>query len=364
MQFTNYYAVIMAGGSGTRLWPLSRQGQPKQSLAITGERSLFQCAVDRLQGLFPFERILVVTVADQVDMLRREYPEIPLENYIIEPLPRGTASVVGLASIALNARHPDAIMAILTADHLMKNDEHLRQLLRAAYVVAQDDALVTLGITPSYPATGYGYIQKGEPLGRFEDLDVFKVQKFKEKPEQAQAEKMLADGEHVWNSGMFIWRVEAVMDEIARQMPDLHAKLAVISDHWLQDTKQATLDTVWPTIQPQTIDYGIMEKAVNAAVIPSINLGWNDVGSWDSLFNSIESDPLGNIILRGDPVLFDTQGTLICGDSAKHLIVTIGVEDLIIIDSGDAILVCTRKQAQRVKEVVDYLKTHGREDYL
>ncbi|MFU8826296.1 MAG: mannose-1-phosphate guanylyltransferase [Brevefilum sp.] len=364
MQFTNYYAVIMAGGSGTRLWPLSRKAQPKQSLAITGERSLFQCAVDRLGGLFPFERILVVTVADQVGMLSREVPEIPLENYIIEPLPRGTASVVGLASIALKARHPEATMAILTADHLMKNDEHLRQLLRAAYAVAQEDALVTLGITPSFAATGYGYIQKGEPVGCFEGLDVFKVQKFKEKPEQAQAEKMLADGEHVWNSGMFIWRVEAVMGEIARQMPDLFAKLAVISKHWLQDTKQITLDSVWPTIQPQTIDYGIMEKAQNAAVIPSIDLGWNDVGSWDSLFDSVESDPSGNIILRGDPVLFDTQGTLICGDSAKHLIVTIGVEDLIIIDSGDAILVCDRKHAQRVKEAVDYLKTHGREDYL
>jgi mannose-1-phosphate guanylyltransferase len=364
MTYDHYYAVIMAGGSGTRLWPLSRKGQPKQSLTLTGDRTLFQCAVDRLQGLFPFERILVVTVADQVEMLSREYPEIPQENYIIEPMPRGTASVVGLASIALKARHVDATMAILTADHLMKDDAHLRQLLRAAYAVAQENVLVTLGITPSYPATGYGYIQKGDHLGQFEGLDVFKVKKFKEKPQEAQARTMLADGQHVWNSGMFIWRVDAVLNEIERQMPDLHAKLAMISEHWMRDSNTETLATVWPTIQPQTIDYGIMEKAQSVAVIPSINLGWNDVGSWESLFESIEGDESGNIILRGDAVTFDTQGTLICGDSSRHLIVTIGVEDLIIIDSGDAILVCDRKHAQRVRDVVDYLKAHGRDDYL
>ncbi|MBW6465579.1 MAG: NTP transferase domain-containing protein [Brevefilum sp.] len=360
----HFYAVIMAGGSGTRLWPLSRKNQPKQFLTITGNRSLFQCAVDRLQGLFPYERILVITVAEQVDMLSRECPEIPLENYIIEPLPRGTASVVGLASVALKARDTHATMAILTADHLMKNEAHLRQLLRAAYAVAQNDVLVTLGITPSYPATGYGYIQRGALMGTFEGLDVYRVEKFKEKPQEEQAKAMLADGEHVWNSGMFIWRVEAVMSEIERQMPDLFDKVSKIDQAWMTETRMKILDSIWPTIKPQTIDYGIMERAKNVAVIPTIDLGWNDVGSWESLFDSLESDGSGNIVLRGDPVILDTQGTLICGDSSEHLIVAIGVEDLIIIDSGDAILVCDRKQAQRVREVVDYLKQHGRDKFL
>ncbi len=362
--FEQYYAVIMAGGSGTRLWPLSRHGQPKQSLKITGERSLFQHAVDRLQGLFPHERILVVTVAEQVAMLNAEVPEIPRENYIIEPLPRGTASVVGLAAIALEARDPGATMAILTADHLMKNDAHLRQLLRAAYAVAQEDVLVTLGITPTFPATGYGYIQKGAHVGTYEGLEVFEVEKFKEKPQDAVAQAMVADGQHVWNSGMFIWRVATVMQEIVRQMPDLSAKLGDIAEDWHTEARQAKLGAVWPTIQPQTIDYGIMENARRVAVIPTIELGWNDVGSWESLFEALEGDASGNIIMRGDAVTVDTRGTLICGDSADRLIVTVGLEDLIIIDSGDAILVCDRQQAQKVRDVVDYLKKHGREDYL
>lgn len=362
--YENYYAVIMAGGSGTRLWPLSRKSQPKQSLRIAGDRTLFQYAVDRLQGLFPYERILVVTVADQVDLLRGEYPEIPMENFIIEPMPRGTASVVGLACVALKTRDPNATMAILTADHLIKNDAHLRELLRAAHAVAQEDVLVTLGITPSYPATGYGYIQKGNSSGNYEGLDVFDVKKFKEKPQEAQARAMIADGQHVWNSGMFIWRIDTVMGEIARQMPDLYEKLGIISAAWMGKAKMETLASVWPEIMPQTIDYGIMEKAQHVAVIPSLDLGWNDVGSWGSLFQSIDSEESGNIILRGDPITIDTHGTLICGESSERLIVTIGVEDLIIIDTGDALLVCNRNHAQRVRDVVNYLKQHGREDFL
>jgi mannose-1-phosphate guanylyltransferase len=359
-----YYAVIMAGGSGTRLWPLSRRARPKQSLTIAGGRTLFQRAVDRLQGLFPYERILVVTVADQVDLLREECPAIPMENYIIEPLPRGTASVVGLAAIAIKNRDHQASMAMLTADHLIKNETHLRHLLKAAHAVAQEDFLVTLGITPTCPATGYGYIQKGDLLGHFHDLSAYHVEKFKEKPDEAQARALVSDGEHVWNSGMFIWQVDTVLAEFEQQMPDLFKKLQAIDHDWGTEMQEKTLNMVWPTINPKTIDYGIMENAQNVSVIPSLDLGWNDVGSWESLFDALESDGSGNIILQGESVSFDTQGTLICEDSPDRLIVTIGVEDLIIIDSGDAVLVCDRKQAQHVRAAVKYLKEHGRENYL
>jgi len=362
--FEHYYAVIMAGGSGTRLWPLSRKDRPKQSLTVIDERTLFQHAVDRLLGLFTYERILVVTVADQVDHLAQECPEIPADNFLIEPMPRGTASVVGLASIAIKHRNPEGVMAILTADHLIANDVHLRQLLKAAYEVAQDDYLVTLGITPTYPATGFGYIQKGALLGEARGLKRFHVEKFKEKPDEDTAKELVSDGAHVWNSGMFIWKVETVMQEFERQMPGLFTKLQIIDSDWSGEDQNVTLQNVWPQIEPQTIDYGIMENARKVAVIPSIDLGWNDVGSWESLFDALESDTSGNILLHGNTVTFDTQGTLICEDSADRLIVTIGVEDLIIVDSGHSVLVCDRKQAQRVREVVEYLKKNGRDDYL
>lgn len=362
--YDDFYAVIMAGGSGTRLWPLSRRNRPKQSLKVAGDRTLFQQAVDRLDDLFPVERILIVTVLDQVALLREQCPEIPQENYIIEPLPRGTASVVGLAALAVRHRHPDATMAVLTADHLIQNADHLRELLRSAYRVAQKDYLVTIGITPGYAATGYGYIQKGDQVEDTGDLQAFSVRRFKEKPDSALAQELFADGQHAWNSGMFIWRIAAVLAEIERQMPDLANVLAKIDRVWQTDHYQGTIESVWADIKPQTIDYGIMENAVKAAVIPSLDLGWHDVGSWESLFEALSEDENANLVLTGEPLTFDTQGTLICGEIPDRLIVTIGVKNLIIIDTGDALLVCDRKEAHQLREVVSYLKQHGRERYL
>lgn len=359
----HFYAVIMAGGGGTRLWPLSRKARPKQMLRLIDERSLFQTSVERLKGLFPNDRIYVVTVEDQAAELHQHSPQIPVENYIIEPMPRGTASVVGLATVALQHRDPQAVMAVLTSDHLIANESGFRDILSAAYDVTQDDYLVTLGITPTYPATGYGYIQLGSILKNYRGLDAYRVVQFKEKPDEDTARRMIASGDHVWNSGMFVWRVDRVMNEFADQMPDLYHNLQQISDVWGMHGQSETIESVWPSIRAETIDYGIMEAADRVAVIPANDLGWSDVGSWDSLFDVLPGDADGNIVLGGRHIGLDTNESLVYVNQEHRLIVTIGVDNLVVVDTGDVLLVCRKDQAQKVRQIVDQLKKSG-EEYI
>jgi mannose-1-phosphate guanylyltransferase len=359
--FEHYYAVIMAGGGGTRLWPLSRQARPKQMLRIIDERTLFQTTVELLRDVFPFERIFVVTVEDQAGELQSECPEIPAENFVLEPLPRGTASVVGLGALALQQRDPQATMAILTSDHYIANEARYRDLLRTAYSVAQEGHLVTLGIAPTFPATGYGYIQRGEPLGNFGGMQVYRVLRFKEKPGEAQARQMLAMGDHAWNSGMFVWQTGQIMAEIARQMPHLYAGLRTIALAWRTPELPTVLRRVWEGLKVETIDYGVMEGARQVAVIPAEGLGWSDVGTWDSLFDVLPSDEHGNLVMGGKHIGIDTNKSLVYVNQEHRLIVTIGVEDLVVVDTGDVLLVCRKDQAQKVRQVVSQLKESGQE---
>lgn len=354
----HYYAVIMAGGGGTRLWPLSRKAKPKQMVALFDERSLFQTSVHRLKGLFPPERIYVVTVQDQATELQAQCPEIPAQNFLIEPMPRGTASVVGMAAVYLQRIDPQATMAILTSDHFIGNEPRFRQLLQTAQQVAAEGYLVTLGIQPTFPATGFGYIQSGEALRQFQGEAVFQVQRFVEKPDENRARAMLASGDFSWNSGMFVWRVSQIMDEFNRQMPDLAARLAQMAAS-TQAGWQDTVSRIWPGIQEQTIDYGIMEGAHRVAVLPAAGLDWNDVGSWDSLFEVIEGDDNGNIVIGGQHLGLDTHDSLFYMNQDRRFIVTIGVQDLVVVDTGDVILVCHKDQAQRVRQVVNQLKSDG-----
>ena len=359
----HYYAVIMAGGGGTRLWPVSRRAKPKQMLPLVEERSLFQIAVDRLDGVFPPERIFVVTVAEQAQALQQQRPQIPAENFLLEPMPRGTASVVGLAAVALQQRDPQAVMAILTADHVFKQEALFRDLLLSACEAAQNKHLVTLGITPTYPATGYGYIQQGAWVETNRDLKAYRVVQFTEKPDKGLARTMLERGGYVWNSGMFVWRADAIMAEFQRQMPDLSSKLKKISQAWKQPEREQVLDQVWPTIQPETIDYGIMENARDVVVIPAEGLGWNDVGSWNALFEVLPTDEEGNLFLTEEHFSLDTGGTLVYKQPSRRLVVTIGVDDLIVVDTEDVVLVCKKDQAQKVRQVVKQLKDSN-ERYL
>ena len=358
------YAVIMAGGGGTRLWPLSRQSRPKQMLPIIEERTLFQIAVQRLSGLFPLDRILVVTSREQAPGLQTLAPELPAANYLLEPQPRGTAAAIGLAAAALSAQDPQAVMAVLTADHYIGNEAGFHRCLEAAVQVAQTGHLVTLGIHPTFPATQYGYIHMGESLGRFDRFEAFTVTRFKEKPNQEEAERLIADGAHVWNSGMFIWSAARIMQEFELQMPQLHSALQKLAAAWGQAQFAGLIEEEWPRIPAQTIDYGVMENAKDVAVIPAKELGWNDVGSWTSLFEVLEADANGNLILHGQHLDVDSERSLVHSSGQERMIVTLGVKDLVIVDTGDVLLICPRERAQDLRKVIEVLKEKGLQHYL
>lgn len=356
MMFVDYYAVIMAGGGGTRLWPVSRQSTPKQVTHLVGKESLFQIAVKRLDGLFPPERILVVTTEELFAVLHEQCPQLPSENFFLEPQPRGTASVVGLAAAVLEKIAPQSVMVILTADHFIENIPQFQRLLRTAYLAARQGQLVTLGVTPTFPATGYGYIQSGAEVGNYEGLPVLQALRFKEKPALEQAHQFLARGDHTWNSGMFIWQVQDIQAEFARQMPELHEQLQALSQDWNTPRWHASLQHTWAPLKSISIDYGIMEGANRVAVIPALDLGWFDVGSWDALFNVLPQDADGNVINADRAIALETRDTLLFSDQPSRLVVTIGVHDLVIVDTGDVVLVCHKDQAQKVRLAVEQIK--------
>jgi len=357
----HYYALIMAGGTGTRLWPLSREGRPKQALPLLGDRTMFQIAVERLAPLFTPERTFVVTGSNHVDLLKAQGAGIPGENFIVEPVGRGTAPAIALGAIQLGRRHPEAMMAVLTADHFIGDEAGFRQALLAAGKVAARGYLVTLGVTPDTPATGYGYIERGDVVESVENFLAYTVTTFREKPSAALAERFVADGRHSWNSGMFIWRIDRFLSELARTMPELFAQLDEI-DRALDTPQSANvLAEVWPHVASQTIDYGVMEKARDVVVIP-IDVGWSDIGSWSSLLDLLPGDEDGNVCLHAEHVSAGSRRVLVHG--RERMVATIGLEDIIIVDTEDVVLVCRKDQAEAVKQMVDRLKVEGRTDIL
>ncbi|MFQ5794661.1 MAG: mannose-1-phosphate guanylyltransferase [Candidatus Bipolaricaulia bacterium] len=342
------FALIMAGGSGRRLYPLSRKEFPKQFLDLTGEGTLLQNTAERLRPLIPPGQTYVVTEKQFAEFVSEQLPELPAENLITEPVGRNTAPAIGLAAIRLKAVDPQGIMVVLPADHVIKRREMFLNLLKAAIRVARDGThLVTLGIHPDHPATGYGYIEY-HPDRLWPDTPAYPVRSFTEKPDRTTAQEFLSRGNFLWNSGMFIWRIDTILREIQTHLPDVYDGLMEID----RSTGVNVLETVYRGLERISVDYGVMERAGDVVVIPA-EIGWNDVGDWSAMAFVHDPDEADNVV-HGKHVGIDTQGSVIYGNVQKT-IVTIGVEGLVIVDTEDVLLIADRERIQAVREIAERL---------
>ena len=357
------YIVILAGGSGTRFWPLSRAARPKQLISITGDRSMLQKTVERVLPLNP-KRIMIITNHLQADETGRQmqmYGSVPID-VIAEPAARNTAPAIGLAAALVAAHDPSGVMAVLPADHFIKNETMLRETLVFAGEAARAGFLVTLGILPSRPETGYGYIEATMDSSA---RGPFPVKRFVEKPPLVEALRYLEEGNFFWNSGMFIWRADTILEEMAAFMPALHKKLVPLmqgsatSDHVLLNEQIAML---YQDIESVSIDYSVMEKSSRVQMVP-VEMGWSDVGSWSALPEVIEPDDEGTVCINAaGHVSVDSSDCLIYAD--QRMVATVGVHNVVIVSTPDAVLVCDRERCQDVKKVVEQLGAAGLTHYL
>ena len=354
------FGVIMAGGHGTRFWPKSRRSTPKQLLQIIGDRSMIGKTVDRMTPVIPKENIFAVINVSHLEDTKK-HTGLPDQNIIVEPVGRNTAPCIGLAAVYLERKDPEGVMIVLPADHYIEDEEAFRKtLLAAKETVSDKEYLVTLGIRPESPSTGFGYIEKGDILGQSGDREIFRVRRFTEKPDINTAEKFLEKGSFLWNSGMFIWKVSTILEEIKTHLPSLHKGLEEIRQAIGTDREEKIIAEVYSNLESISIDYGVMEKSKIAVVIPS-DFGWNDVGSWSALHELLEKDESGNLV-QGKCLTLETRDTIIHG--RDKLIATLGVDGLVIVDTKDAILVTRKDKCQDVKKIVERLEKEGMDEYL
>jgi mannose-1-phosphate guanylyltransferase len=355
------HAVIMAGGSGTRFWPASRRNRPKQLLDLVRGAPLLRLTYERLVGLVPPERVWVVTTEKTAEACRRVVPEIPGSNILAEPVGRNTAACVGLAAHAVGAGDGDAVCLVLPADHLIGDDERFRSAMAAgADMVAAEGGLLTFGIQPTRPETGYGYLELGPEHARVAGWTVHELQRFVEKPDSDRAQTYLEDGRYRWNAGIFAWRAQDLLEEMERQLPDLAAGLARIGSALPGADGEKVLADVYPTLPATSVDFGIMEGARRSWVLP-VDFPWSDVGSWSALADELPTDDDDNTTL-GRVEAFDAAGNVVV--STGPVVTVVGVDELVVVATPDAVLVIPKGQAQRVKEVVDRLRDRGWEDVL
>lgn len=355
------YGVILAGGTGERFWPLSRREKPKQFLPLFGQRTMLQLTMDKLKGLITAQNVFVVTDKAYEDLVAAQLPELPLENIICEPCGRDTAAAVGLAAEHIAHRDPQGVMVVLPADHYVADVEEFRRVLKAGIEVAGEGKWVlTIGIRPSRPETGYGYIQQGEQKGERQGTAIFKAVAFHEKPDLDRALKYLDAGNYLWNSGMFIWRVDLIRRLIASFLPQLDAGLAQIAASIDNEEEARVTAAVYQDLPRISIDYGIMEKCNEVLVIPA-TFGWDDVGSWTALARYDEVDQQGNV-LKARGVFLDTHDCLVY--APDRVVATLGVKDLLIVDDGDSLLICQKDRDQEIKKVVEALRQAGHDEVV
>ena len=355
------FIVIMAGGSGKRFWPKSKEAKPKQFLPILDSKTMIQSTVERLIPLVDSDDIYYVLNYQQKDVLLEQISNIPDKNIILEPTGKNTAPCIGLAAIHLKQKNPDDVMIVLPADHFIKDEERFREsLLIAEKIAIEYDSLVTLGIKPDYPATGYGYIQCNEKIKEVSGVSIYKVKTFAEKPQYETAKQFLQSGDFLWNSGIFIWKVSTILKVIQNLLPELYSSMEKLETHINSNNYYTHLEKIYRQIRSFSIDYGVMEYAKNVSVL-KCEFGWNDVGSWDEVYNLSPKDKNGNTIIENG-LTMDCKNCYI--DSDSDLIAVLGVDDLVVVKSENSILICKKDKTQDVKELVDKIKRKELDQYL
>jgi mannose-1-phosphate guanylyltransferase len=357
------HALIMAGGGGTRFWPRSRQKRPKQFLRLAGDRTLLQQAFDRIEGPVPPENIWVITAAMHAAEVAGQLQSVPADHIVGEPMGRDTAACIGLGAALMARQDPSATMLVMPADHVIEPVQEFRRAAQVAEQMAQEHptALITFGIPPTYPATGYGYIHRGPAVGQRQGVSVYQVQAFREKPSRDTAERFVASGEYFWNSGIFVWQAATILKALAERQPKLFAAVQKIAEAWSTPQRETVLRKEYEGLDRVSIDYAVMERAKEVLVVQA-PFRWDDVGSWLALERMHPQDAEGNTVLALHCGL-KTKQCVIAGD-AEHLVATVGVENLLIVQDGNATLVADRREEAAIKQLVELLKSKGLENYL
>ncbi len=352
------FVVIMAGGVGTRFWPRSKERKPKQLIRIFGENTMIQDTVKRLDGLVDNKNIFVITNRIQKLRIKEQLPNLPEKNIIDEPFGKNTAACIGLASILIKQKNPEAVTIVMPSDHLIKNEHEFQKcLLNSCNFAYESKGLITIGIKPTRPETGYGYIQFDD--NQIKD-NIYKVLTFAEKPNLSTAIRFLESGDFLWNSGIFVWRIDVILNEIKTYLPELYEGLEKIEASINTNDFENTLTHVYGQLRSISIDYGVMEKS-NNVFVKKADFYWNDVGSWEAVYEISEKNEDGNVII-GDIYAEKTYNSYIF--SPRKFTAVIGAENLIIINTNDALLICNRNYAQDVRQVVNYLKMNNRTDLI